>query len=328
VRFVVFGAGAIGGVLGARLHQGGHDVTLIARGEHHAAIRRDGLTLETPDERVTLPIAAVDDPAAVDWRGDEVVLLATKTQDSAGALGALRAVAPAGVAVVCVQNGIENERLALRLFADVYGAVVMSPTAHMEPGVVQGYGTKLSGVIDLGRYPTGVDERAREIAHAIASSHYDSEARPDIMRFKYAKLILNLTNVITAVCERGVERDELIERVGEEGATVLDAAGIDHAAGDVDDVIGRWERYGVRDIGGSSRRGSSTWQSIARGASAIETDYLNGEIVLIARMHGVPAPLNQALCELGALHARERRSPETLPVHEVIERAKVPQWTS
>jgi 2-dehydropantoate 2-reductase len=328
VRFVVFGAGAVGGVLGARLHQGGHDVTLIARGEHYAAVRRHGLTLETPHERVTLPIPAVDDPAALDWHGDEVVLLTTKTQDSAGALSALRTAAPPGAAVVCVQNGVENERVALRLFAEVYGAVVMSPTAHMEPGVVQGYGTKLSGVIDLGRYPEGVDDRAAEIARRIGSSQYESEARPDIMRFKYAKLILNLTNVITAICERGVERDELIERVREEGAAVLDAVGVDHAAGDVDDVIGRWERYGVRDIGGSPRRGSSTWQSIARGASAIETDYLNGEIALIARMHGLPAPLNQALCELAALHARERRSPETLPVHEVIERAKVPQWTS
>ncbi len=105
---------------------------------------------------------------------------------------------PRDIAVVCVQNGVENERLALRLFAGVYGAVVMSPTAHMEPGVVQGYGTKLSGVIDLGRYPEGVDDRAGEIARAIASSHYDSEARPDIMRFKYAKLVLNLGNAISA----------------------------------------------------------------------------------------------------------------------------------
>ena len=327
MRFVVFGAGAIGGVLGARLYQGGHDVTLIARGEHHAAIRRDGLTLETPDERVTLPIPAALHPGAIDWRGGEVVMLATKTQDSAGALADLRAAAPSGVAVVCVQNGVENERLALRLFADVYAAVVMSPTAHMEPGVVQGYGTKLSGVIDLGRYPTGVDERAREIAHTIASSHYDSDARPDIMRFKYAKLVVNLGNAASAICEPGAAREELIDRVKEEGLAALDAAGIDHAAGDVDDVLGRWERYGVRDIGGTPRHGSSTWQSIARGASAIETDYLNGEIVLLGRLHGVATPLNQALCELAGDHLRQRRPPETLVPRHVFEHANV-AWTS
>ncbi len=327
MRFVVFGAGAIGGVLGARLHQAEHEVTLIARGEHYRAIRQSGLTLETPDERVTLPIPAVDEAAAIDWRGDEVVLLATKTQDSAGALAALRAAAPAGVAVVCAQNGVENERLALRLFPHVYGAVVMSPTAHMDPGVVQGYGARCSGVIDLGCYPSGADERAHEIAAAIAASHYDSQARPDIMRFKYAKLVVNLGNATSAICEPGPARDELSEQVQDEGAGVLDAAGIDHAAEDVDDVLGRWERFGVGEIAGSPRHGSSTWQSIARGAGAIETDYLNGEIVLVGRMHDVPARLNQALCELADRHVRERRAPESLSPQEVLEHAGV-AWTS
>jgi 2-dehydropantoate 2-reductase len=255
------------------------------------------------------------------------VLLATKTQDSAGALGSLRAAAPESIGVVCVQNGVENERLALRLFSSVYGAVVMSPTAHMEPGVVQDYGTRLSGVIDLGCYPAGADDRAVQIAQAIAASRYDSEARPDIMRFKYAKLVVNLGNAASAICEPGPERDELIERLKEEGATVLDEAGIDHAAGDVEDVLGRWERYGVRDIGGAPRRGSSTWQSIARGAGAIETDYLNGEVVLLGRLRGVGAPLNQALCELARRHLRERRPPETLAPRTVLEHANV-AWTS
>ncbi len=321
MRFVVFGAGAIGGVLGARLHQAGFEVTVIARGAHFGAIRDRGLVLETPEERVTLAIPAVDRPDAIEWRGDEVVLLATKTQDSAGALATLRAAAPPGIAVVCAQNGVENERLAGRLFAEVYGAVVMSPTAHMEPGVVQCYGARLSGTIDLGRYPDGADDRARAVAEAIASSNYDSQARPDVMRFKYAKLILNLGNTPSAICQPGRAREELEERVEHEGREVLDAAGIDRAAGDVDDVLGRWRRYGVADIAGRPRAGSSTWQSIARGTPGIETDYLNGEIVLIGRLHGMPAPLNQALCELADRHLRERRAPETLPAERVLEHA-------
>jgi 2-dehydropantoate 2-reductase len=326
MRFVVFGAGAIGGVLGARLHQAGFDVTLIARGAHYRAIRERGLTLETPAEQVTLPVRAVDSPDAIDWRGDEVVLLATKTQDSAGALGALRAAAPAGVAVVCVQNGVENERLALRLFGEVYGAVVMSPTAHLDPGVVQCYGTRVSGTIDLGRYPHGADERAGEIARAVGASQYESEARPDIMRFKYAKLIMNLGNAPLAICEPGAEREELTERTEEEGRGVLTAAGIDHGAGEVSDLLGRWQRYGVSEIAGRPRAGSSTWQSIMRGAGSIETDYLNGEIVLVARLHGTPAPLNRALCVLAERHLRSRRPPETVPAREVLELAGM-SWT-
>ena len=82
MRFVIFGAGAIGGAVGARLHQAGHAVCLIARGAHLQAIRRDGLTLLTPAERAVLPLDVAADPAGVEWTGEDVVLLATKSQDT------------------------------------------------------------------------------------------------------------------------------------------------------------------------------------------------------------------------------------------------------
>src|SRR5207237_9968954 len=84
MRFVIFGAGAIGGVVGARLHQSGHEVALIARGAHLEAIRRRGLTLETPVERTALPLTAVEDPSELGLEADDVVLLTTKSQDTAG----------------------------------------------------------------------------------------------------------------------------------------------------------------------------------------------------------------------------------------------------
>src|SRR6201995_4773560 len=111
MRFVIFGAGAIGGAVGARLGQSGHAVTLIARGAHLDAIRDHGLTFLTPVERVVLELPAVGDPGAIDWTGDEGVLLATKSQDTLAALTALRDAAGSAVPVVCLQNGVENERL-------------------------------------------------------------------------------------------------------------------------------------------------------------------------------------------------------------------------
>ena len=70
MRIVVLGAGGIGGSLGARLHQGGHDVALIARGAHGEAIRGHGLTFATPEERVTLRIPVYADPGEVTWTPD------------------------------------------------------------------------------------------------------------------------------------------------------------------------------------------------------------------------------------------------------------------
>jgi len=307
MRFVIFGAGAVGGVVGARLHQAGFGVTLIARGAHLEAIRRDGLTLLTPTERVTLRLPAAADPAEVEWTDEDVVLLATKSQDTLGALTDLRAAAGTAVPVVCVQNGVENERAALRLMERVYGAVVMVPTAHLEPGLVESYGTELSGMIDVGRYPGGVDESCEQICAALSGSMFLSEPSPAVMRLKYAKLLVNLGNAVHALCRPGERRDELNELARAEGEAALTAAGIDFVADEVTDVDTRWARMGVRDIAGRRRPGSSTWQSLARGTGTIETDYLNGEIVLQGRLHGVPTPVNAALCRLAAQAAREGR---------------------
>lgn len=318
MRFVIFGAGAIGGTVGARLHQSGHAVTLIARGAHLEAVRRGGLTLLTPAGRavLTLPVAA--DPGGVDWTGEEVVLLATKSQDTLPALTALRDAAGPAVPVVCLQNGVENERTALRLMREVYGAVVMLPAAHLEAGTVEAYGTEVTGHIELGRYPEGLDERCEEICGALGRSRLESRAVSDVMRLKYAKLLLNLSNAVGALCEPGARRDELGELVRAEGRAVLDAAGIDHVADSVSDIDARWRRWGVRDIDGRSRAGSSTWQSLARGAGALETDYLNGEIVLEGRRHGVAAPLNERLCELAARAAREGLAPGSFAAEDVL----------
>src|SRR3954462_12058926 len=81
MRFVVYGAGAIGGGVGGRLAEAGHEVVLIARGEHPDAIRDAGLRLVVPDaEPLTLSIPVVSHPAGLDFRDDDVVLMAMKSQ--------------------------------------------------------------------------------------------------------------------------------------------------------------------------------------------------------------------------------------------------------
>ena len=323
VRFVIYGAGAVGGVLGARLHQSGHEVMLIARGAHHDAIARDGLRFYTPTERVTLRIPVAPDPATARIEPDDVVILATKSQDTWGALLALRAAVPeGGVPVVCMQNGVENERVALRLFREVYGAVVLAPTAHLEPGVVLAYAAATTGSLDVGRYPHGIDERCVAICEGIERSRFSATPREDIMRLKYAKLLLNLGNAVQAIlgAEEPEGATELTTRVMAEGVEVLEAAGIEFADEGVMDVEERSRRWRVGDVEGYPRGGGSTWQSLTRHTGAVETDFLNGEIVLEARRLGMPAPVNELLQTLTAQMARESRAPGWLSPAEVLER--------
>src|SRR5688500_11781428 len=79
MRYIIIGAGAIGGSIGGRLHESGQDVLLVARGRHFEALRARGLKLRLPAVTLDLRIPAVDDPEQVDLRADDVLILAVKT---------------------------------------------------------------------------------------------------------------------------------------------------------------------------------------------------------------------------------------------------------
>jgi 2-dehydropantoate 2-reductase len=308
VRFVVYGAGAIGGVVGGRLAQHGHDVTLIARGRHYEAIRDHGLTLDSQEGSVTLDVPVVDDPAVLKFSDDDVVLLAMKSQDTAHALRALASAASSDVAVVSMQNGVENERAILRQFDRAYGVCVMCPTAHLDPGVVQAFSSPTTGILDVGRVPDQIDDLADGIAAAFRASTFASEARADISKWKYGKLLLNLTNAVDAVCGPEARSGPLSSLVRREGVAVLRAAGIDFASKE-EDAARRGDLLQVGPVGDGPRTGASSWQSLARGTGSIETDYLNGEIVLLGRRHGVPTPVNELLRAVANRMAREGLAP-------------------
>jgi 2-dehydropantoate 2-reductase len=320
MRFIVYGAGAIGGAIGGRLSQAGHDVTLVARGDHLRALRGDGLTLVCPDGSATLRLPAVGHPAEADLRDGDVVILAMKSQDTCAAVVDLATHAPPGVRVLCAQNGVENERVALRFFPDVYAVAVMLPATHLEPGVVVTHLAPTTGLLDLGRYPDGVDTVAEEVAAALSGATFGSEARPDIMRWKYRKLILNLGNAVEAVCGPDAARSTPLARMARaEGEACLQAAGID-AVSVEDDRARRGDVFEFRPVAGHERQGGSSWQSLARGLRSVETDYLTGEIVLLGRLHRVPTPVNDLLQRLANRMAAEGRPPGSVAAEDVLAR--------
>ena len=318
-RFVVYGAGAVGGTVAARLADAGHDVSVIARGAHGRAIATPGLVLETPDGARTVRPQVADAPAELGLRPGDVVLLGMKSQHTAEAVAALSAVAPSDIAVVCLQNGVANERVALRRFRSVYAVPVMLPATHLVPGVVEAYSTPTTGILDIGRYPTGIDDRAREIADAFSSATFESVPRDDIQRWKWRKLLLNLGNAIEALC--GEPSARLYGLAHDEGEAALTAAGVAFASTD-EDRERRGDLLRMRPIEGKRRGGGSSWQSLVRGTGSIETDYLNGEVVLLGRLHGVPTPVNEALQRLANAAARAGARPGSCTEDDVLAEAE------
>ncbi|WP_328862073.1 ketopantoate reductase family protein [Streptomyces sp. NBC_00306] len=325
MRYIIIGAGAVGGTIGGRLAEAGHEVVLVARGAHHAALRDGGLRLTTADGTSTHRLPVVDRADAVRLTPEDVLVLSVKTQDSTAALEdwAAQPVDGGGTAserlpLVCAQNGVESERLALRRFRRVYGMCVYLPATHLEPAAVSASGRPLTGVLHIGRFPGGTDETARRVSADLEKSNFLAPVVADVMRWKYAKLTSNLANAIEAAT--GVLADEagvaLARRVMAEGRVVLAAAGIE-VAGEEEQKEVRTDKIRFDPFDGSKRRGGSSWQSLDRGTGTIESDYLNGEIALLGRLHGVPTPVNDTLQRVANSFARERRPAGSMTVAEL-----------
>jgi 2-dehydropantoate 2-reductase len=318
-RFIVYGAGAIGGPLAAGLFEAGHDVVAVARGSHYEAIAAHGLRVDTPEGSTRSRLAVVDHPSRLELRADDIVLLAMKSQDTAGALGTLAGLAPLSTPIICVQNGVENERAALRMFPNVYGVLVITPGTHLSPGVVVAPSSPVRGVLDVGRYPDGLDATAREVASAFESARYSSHPTRHIQRWKYAKLLNNLTNAAEVVLGvDAVSGSAVVARARQEALACFAAAGIGYASDEdmrarIRDIVTH------RPVRGREWHAGSSLQSVARGTGSVECDYLNGEIVLLGRRSGVPTPVNELLQRLAGDLARQRRQPGTLSEPELLE---------
>ena len=138
------------------------------------------------------------------------------------------------------------------------------------------------------------------------------------MRWKYGKLLNNLGNAVEALCGPDPEARVVHRRAWNEGAAVLAAAGID-AVSPEEDAARRGDGFQWGGDAARSRPGGSSWQSLARGNASIEADYLNGEIVLLGRLHDVPTPVNQLLQRLAGAAARAGDRPGTLPAEDLIQ---------
>jgi 2-dehydropantoate 2-reductase len=317
VEYVVYGAGAIGGLVGGRLAEAGRRVTLIARGPHLQALQDGGLRIESPAGTSTVTVPAVGRPDQVAWTAEQVVLLAVKSHQTHQALADLVAVAPPGTPIVCLQNGIANEQAALRFFPAVYGVCVMCPASHLQPGVVVAWSTPISGLLDLSRHPEGADDVAEAVAADLRAATFDSFAVPDIRPWKRRKLILNLGNAVEALCGPSERVGPLVDRLSAEGEAALAAAGLPTVTV-AEDLARRGDLLQLGTVAGQRRQGGSSWQSLERSTGDIETDYLNGEIVLLGRLHGVPTPANELLQRLARQAAATGALPGSVSADQIL----------
>jgi 2-dehydropantoate 2-reductase len=288
----VIGGGAIGSVYASRL-AASHDVTLVGRPDHVAAITRAGLRVVGREQR-TVRLRAVERLTAIP--PEALVLLTTKVQDNESAVrGILDLLRPDSV-ILCVQNGLHGERIVQSILGGrcrVLRAVTMFGAIFKEPGVVD---LRFSGWTLIEDSPVSAD-----IAAALTACGLDGRVVVNIAAEVWRKLIYNcVINPITTMIGSDVgsiadpNLDPLKRLVIDECERVARAEGVT-----LDDDF----MAGLTEIYGSSRNIASMRQDVLKGRPT-EIHHMNGAIVRVGAGHGIDCRVNTALVDIIAAMER------------------------
>jgi 2-dehydropantoate 2-reductase len=299
-RYVIIGAGAVGATLAAQFELSGIRYALVGRGAQISHIKEHGLSYQRPSGVRQIRLNAIDISEPPELTLDDILLLTVKSQDAANALASWswRPVSDSGdtaaarLPVVTFQNGLATEAIALRTFAKVYGASILTPARFTETGKVSVAGDPQIGVVTIGRFPTGSDETAEQIAADLGRANYLAETSSDIRRWKSLKLLHNVRNALELFDGADDLRASIAEALINEARRALEAAGYNFAS--ASERVLDLSSWRIAQNSGIHPGQQSTWQSFTRGASS-EVDFLNGEIVLLGRLHNIPTPYNEAV---------------------------------
>ncbi|MDT3435616.1 2-dehydropantoate 2-reductase [Haloarcula sp. 1CSR25-25] len=294
MKLCVFGAGGIGGYLGARLADAGHEVHLLARGAHLAALQSDGLRVESIHGDTTVDLPATDDPVEVG--ACDVVLLCVKSNDTRAAAADMAPLLSEGTAVVSFQNGVDNEAwLAETIDAShVVGGVAYIFSTIKDPGVVEHTGGPARFV--YGELDGRRTERIESLDDALSACEgVDAVLADDIRVELWRKFAFICAHAgMTAATRRPVgdlrENEAtwaMYRRLIEEVCAVGRAEGVALP----DDTVSEWLAF-AQDF--DPEMYSSLHYDLTHN-KPMELDALNGSVVRHAEDVGVDVPMNEAV---------------------------------
>ena len=212
--------------------------------------------------------------------------------------------------------------MAHRYFRRVYGICVWTPAVHLAPGEVIIRSTPRSGDASYRpRAPTADDhdQALQQVAADLVAANFDIPLPEDVMPWKYRKLISNIGNVFQALVGRNGDWRLLVTDAEAEARRVLDAAAIRYI-GEAEETAARAAGFTMKPVPGPTQFvGGSTWQSLQRGTGNIETDYLSGEIVMIAHRLGIDAPINEQLATLARRAAATGAKPGDMSAEQLAD---------
>lgn len=297
MRFAVYGAGGIGAYLGARLADAGHDVHLIARGDHLSALQNDGTTVESINGDTHVDIPATNDPA--DVGPSDYVLFTVKSYDTKDAASDLDPLVGDDTTVVSFQNGVDNERwIADEVGAEhVMGGVAYIFSTIKEPGVVEHTGGPARFV--FGELSGGRTERVDALDDSLSACEGVESVPVDDVRVelwrKFAFICAQAGMTAATRLPIGPIREteptwRMYEEVLEEVCHVARAEGIEVPDGTVEEWLDFAQNLDFETY-------SSLHYDLVN-ENRMELDALNGSLVRHAAETDADAPMNRAIYSL------------------------------
>jgi 2-dehydropantoate 2-reductase len=324
MEFVVYGAGAVGSVLGGMLSLQQHSVTLVGRRALVDAVKAEGLRIKSATgEYLTHPRAS-ETVSKREVGGTACVLLTVKAHDVAAAVDTLAKVLPGDTPVVCFQNGVDSESVVASRFPRVFGGVLRMTCSMVQPGHAS---FRSAGRVIVGLYPKGADPFARALAGALGGVGFDAAASRTITSDKWLKLAVNTQSVFHAVME---ERDhdanefhELKAAVLDETRRVLKAAKIRARSCDgrdpsIEEMIAELRRPRARREGHGVKVHNSVWQDLYLKRDRIEAAFVHGPVIALGGKHGVATPYNAAALEIAKRVHESGAGPESMRLSDVL----------
>ncbi len=317
----MYGAGAIGSVVGGHLFRTGHNVVLVGSSHHVDRICQTGLKLVTPEETYVLKIPAYTKAEELTpFQDNDVLLLSAKSQHTPICLGQLKnSGAPRTLPIFCLQNSIYNEAFATRIFDHIYGVMVNVSGIFLQPGEVINPVSGNRGFLEVGLYPRGLDDLAREVDGAFKKAGFVGGVNEWVMKAKGAKCLGNLGNALSAITNGKGDGSTFITETRNEAMTVWRVAGIEWEEREAFEKRVRATRgvnvmpRGYEDI----RNRGSSWQSLMRSTGNIEAEQLNGDVVMLGRFLGIKTPYNNVLWRVAEEMATKREPPGKFTVEEL-----------
>ena len=293
MKIAVMGAGSIGGYFGGMLAQGGHQVTLIARGAHRQAIEAHGLKIITDEQEFLVRCATTDNPNSVG--PVELVLLTVKTYHNPQAVPAMLPLIDGDTSILCLQNGIDSYQAV----AQAVGLEKVLPgAAYIEaslarPGVVRQSGQVVR--IVFGELDGSDSERGQLILQALKQSGIPAQFTQDIQQTLWTKFLFIATMAGVTTLSRETmaqllprpEWRQAIEDCMREIEAVARALGVKLA----EDVVSSTLSY----IEGSLEQMHASMHADVMAGRPLELEALNGAVVRAGRMAEVPAPVNNLI---------------------------------